>query len=58
MTSEELLGVLEELANNVGDCLYDWDVEEIDRLYELVSKLKETAREVGAELHAGEKEQG
>ena len=51
MTSEELLGTLEQLAENIGGCLYDWEPEEVDRLYELAKKLTQTARDVGAELH-------
>jgi hypothetical protein len=46
MTSEELLSVLDELAENVGDCLYDWDVSDLERLHNLAVRLTDTCTEV------------
>lgn len=54
MTSEEILTVLEELAENVGNCLYDWEVAEVEQLYALAVKLVDTSREVAADLVAQE----
>ena len=46
MTSEELLTVLEELAENRGDCLYDWDVSDVEILRDLAVKLTGSCTEV------------
>ena len=54
MTSEELLSVLQELADNQGDCLYDWEQDELLQLYELARRLTETARDVLVDLVAQE----
>lgn len=46
MNTEEILGTLEELADNVGNCLYDWELSDLEQLEDLIQRLKETVREV------------
>ena len=54
MTSEELLSVLQELADNDGNVLYDWELDELAQLYELARRLTDTTRDVVADLIANE----
>lgn len=46
MSSEELLGTLEDLVDNVGDVLYDWEPGELDQLRTLAARLAETTKTV------------
>ena len=49
MTSEELLTVLQELAKNTGDVLYDWTLSDVEELHLIARKLIDTTRNVIAD---------
>ena len=46
--SEELLGLVKDLANNTDDWLDDWTKEDVERLHRLATQLAETTHKVMA----------
>jgi hypothetical protein len=50
MSSEELIGTLQELASNAGGCLYELELDEFQALRQVVSDLAESLANIDAEM--------